>query len=998
MDFNYYNLALSTYEQRVQTGVTKSDMFSKKDKTESRVVFKKKGGHRNGYVNDEYHGDDNEEGYSDEDDVFVEDPLDASSATKPLMHPRQRTRVKSKHPECKCKVMCKPVLYFVIFVSILGGLMSVILYTMNKHSHKNNPNTNKLKVAPSSSKDSVIGCDHVEVEDVWVVGMPKLLTESAFRLVDVNQDGVLDVLLGFATGGDGYDITDLVCEIYFNGTLPCFGGILALDGMTGKELWRTYSNHEVFALNCNVDLDQDGVKDCLGGGRAGVFDAISGKEGKLLWRFGDADPENSIMNLYTAQYVNDMDGDSVPDIFAVHGGDPLQSPNSAFRLSGKLMFFSGKTGKVLRELGVPDNKEAYYSPQIYLQEDGTEIVLFGTGGETHGGSLWAIGLHDLQKGHIDKAARIYTDNLKGVMTPAALIDLTHDGVEDIVIAMFNSSVMAIDGKTFGMLWNYTFPESESYATPSVGYYNDDDVPDFMVKYAFGPGYPIYYNATTTVLDGRTGTPMITPFIRDGVGAQASALTLSIEGRGNDLFLYWIADCIQHEGEGGVFDFVKGTNVHEQSRADFCRLRFKTKGFTKMLALNSNMKVPGTKLYFSEERKVVEHAYWINTTLEAIDFVRSHPEHLKAYDYYASNERKTKTEDVEPNQKNINTEESGGIGPDTGTRTSSGKKGPPNMQMGGRKQYRRPGQYNSNQQRNRYQQNHGPNKPRYRQRQRQRQRGRPNNPPVPGYPYDMQSPFSSYYSNGETNPDYDSSENNDDGYYNDRYLTHKRSKAMEVDPIAMKKRATHKNNPDHYIKLVERFLKDNKNDFSNDRKRRHVGPHDDDGLQRLISTGTIAPSTLPVDHPDYNQTADVVFGTYWFFPAKTQAILPEDQKCIADKLSKEAERTQPSSKYYGMDHDAYEDAIVQECIHKSGNAVDDDGHTYQSQSGYNPYNVHMGQLTVYRLRIKCTCSNTTEIKTGKKRCSRVLPFNQQEWPAYMGANGDSHWRSRDQVFS
>jgi hypothetical protein len=28
----------------------------------------------------------------------------------------------------------------------------------------------------------------------------------------------------------------------------------------------------------------------------------------------------------------------------------------------------------------------------------------------------------------------------------------------------------------------------------VGYFNDDDVPDFMVQNSFGPGYPIYYHA------------------------------------------------------------------------------------------------------------------------------------------------------------------------------------------------------------------------------------------------------------------------------------------------------------------------------------------------------------------------------------------------------------------------------------------------------------------------------------------------------------------------
>jgi hypothetical protein len=62
----------------------------------------------------------------------------------------------------------------------------------------------------------------------------------------------------------------IVCDLYFNGSVPCFGGILALEGATGRELWRYYSQHEIFALNCNEDLDKDGVKDCLGGGRAAV--------------------------------------------------------------------------------------------------------------------------------------------------------------------------------------------------------------------------------------------------------------------------------------------------------------------------------------------------------------------------------------------------------------------------------------------------------------------------------------------------------------------------------------------------------------------------------------------------------------------------------------------------------------------------------------------------------------------------------------------------------
>lgn len=50
----------------------------------------------------------------------------------------------------------------------------------------------------------------------------------------------------------------------------------------------------------------------------------------------------------------------------------------------------------------------------------------------------------------------------------------------------------------------------------------------------------------------------------------------------------------------------------------------------------------------------------------------------------------------------------------------------------------------------------------------------------------------------------------------------------------------------------------------------------------------------------------------------------------------------------MDHDAYEHVITQECLKKSGRGHEDhEDRTYESQTTYNPYNVHMGQMTVYR---------------------------------------------------
>ena len=69
----------------------------------------------------------------------------------------------------------------------------------------------------------------------------------------------------------------------------------------------------------------------------------------------------------------------------------------------------------------PDGKESYFSPLLYTLKNGTEMVIFGTGGETHGGALYVIQLMDLYYGQKHKAVAIYKDNHKGEQTFLLLI-------------------------------------------------------------------------------------------------------------------------------------------------------------------------------------------------------------------------------------------------------------------------------------------------------------------------------------------------------------------------------------------------------------------------------------------------------------------------------------------------------------------------------------------------------------------------------------------------
>ena len=69
-----------------------------------------------------------------------------------------------------------------------------------------------------------------------------------------------------------------------------------------------------------------------------------------------------------------------------------------------------------------------------------------------------------------QAYPIYSDDAKGMLTPAALADVNGDGVDDILVATFNSIVAAFDGLTFKEIWSTKFAGSESYSTLAVSTY------------------------------------------------------------------------------------------------------------------------------------------------------------------------------------------------------------------------------------------------------------------------------------------------------------------------------------------------------------------------------------------------------------------------------------------------------------------------------------------------------------------------------------------------
>ena len=86
---------------------------------------------------------------------------------------------------------------------------------------------------------------------------------------------------------------------------------------------------------------------------------------------------------------------------------------------------------------MPDNKESYYAPHI-IGISGKEHVVFGTGGETIGGSIFIAPLEEfLEEGSLQNANAIVSDSLKGFILNSVSTDLNNDGQADIVCAGMN---------------------------------------------------------------------------------------------------------------------------------------------------------------------------------------------------------------------------------------------------------------------------------------------------------------------------------------------------------------------------------------------------------------------------------------------------------------------------------------------------------------------------------------------------------------------------------
>ncbi|KAL8586178.1 hypothetical protein ACOMHN_057740 [Nucella lapillus] len=360
----------------------------------------------------------------------------------------------------------------------------------------------------------------------WTLFYNKTASDSGVTLVDVDGDGLEDVLVGissirFAENHSPFPGLTVKESCHKLGLqYPCYSQVVALRGYDRHVLWRTWMAYDLVFVNCDdIDVNADGKADCIFSGHYSALQAVDLATGEIHWVM-DAE-EDGWGSHFVAQWlvgrpltIPDVDGDGIKDLVVTHGGDPDKAAEDHDRKAGRVIFLSGKSGRPLgRYLSFPNNRETYMSPVRYQTANGSAYILLGSGGETMSGDLMIISYSDLH-GYImgsqaPQLRVLYRGREKGVMVSPVLIDITQDGTLDILMSAFEGVVTLFDGETLHKVWSRQLsgpqmPDFESYSTPAPGRFDDDDVPDFMTMWGKGR-WPDYDYAVTYILSGVDGS-------------------------------------------------------------------------------------------------------------------------------------------------------------------------------------------------------------------------------------------------------------------------------------------------------------------------------------------------------------------------------------------------------------------------------------------------------------------------------------------------------------
>ena len=369
------------------------------------------------------------------------------------------------------------------------------------------------------------------VLDQWTVAIPEVGFASSPRAIDLNADGIQDIVIG--AGGPEFN--------------PTANGVTAIDGNNGSILWAVPTRNQIVGSAIFKDITGDQVSDVFIGGRSAVLLAIDGSNGEIIWQYlPDSDDLNlmddtTLLNFFNPQFIPDVNGDHQEDLLVSFGGFVKAKPEEKNRPTGCLFIIDSQNGRLLKRLYMPDGAETYMSPVLQdLAEEGDLSIIFGSGGEKINGHLYRITLQAFLKDDLSQLQVLADGRGKGFIAPPVLADVNQDGIQDIVVNPVNGNMVCLDGISGTVLWEVSLDTTfEVYTTPAPGlFYGDDKIPDFFSSLGAGP-WPDTRFTLQILIDGSNGNIVFSDTL--GLFQYASPVVFDYDQDGQDEILLAIND-------------------------------------------------------------------------------------------------------------------------------------------------------------------------------------------------------------------------------------------------------------------------------------------------------------------------------------------------------------------------------------------------------------------------------------------------------------------------
>ncbi len=395
---------------------------------------------------------------------------------------------------------------------------------------------------------------------VWETEFDFIKSNSSPRSVDLNQDGIEDIILSGGVDGS-----------------PSPFGAMAINGENGEVLWTKENENEWFLSAQEFDQNGDLIPDLIFGGRDAELQLIDGSNGNLIWEFweNEENPNDSgWYNFYNPQIIFDINNDGYSDIVCANGGNHALDAIETDRPPGHIMILDAISGEILKSAVVPDSNETYMSPVLLSVDPSGEPnindkILFGTGGETIEGNLWIANLSDLLNEDLSNSNSLISNLELGMIAPPSLAMLNDDGVLDIIAQSFDGKITAIDGNNLEILWQVNIPGTESAASPIIGNFTTNDHhPDVFATLYVGAesSYSDFYQL---MINGKTGEIEYMDSIGDF--NFSTPIAFDSNGNGKDEVLISVTNSFDGEWEHELLliDFMNNTtnSLHTSNGGD-----------------------------------------------------------------------------------------------------------------------------------------------------------------------------------------------------------------------------------------------------------------------------------------------------------------------------------------------------------------------------------------------------------------------------------------------